>query len=697
MTVSRRLSCLAEWGHWSYLAAGLAALGLAVGLWGQRLVDQRAHLPLAAGLLLASVCLSVLATAALRPERAAEPVPASFPILLVYLRWSLVFALLAFMSLKGNRFGAYGLLAWVLAVALAFLALPGASRRRTSGEGWFARLRSGQFVLSWQALAVLLAIGVGAFLRVYRLLELPADLGWDLPYNYTDGQRILRGEYLVFFPDNYGREGMFFYLIAVVAKVVGLSPYSIRLTSALVGIAALPAIYALARESVDGPTAVIATWLLALNKWHLVLSRSGYRVSLQPLFSILLLYGLARGLRRGTPRDWAWAGLFMGLGLWTYKSFVVAVPLAVGTGLLVALLGALRPNRASSPSVWGARPKRVLQGVAIMLLVALVVFVPMVRFMVDSPQVYLARELQGGRLVQESLARADISRVQLTVQSAITSLLMFNYEGDGNSRFGVPFQRHMGRVSGVLLLLGLGMALVGWRRGGNLLWLLALAGLVLPMTVSMLANEKPNCFRSFGAVGPAVLLGALALRNLLAVVQRCVLRLRSMLLRSLVWTARAPTEGAGAHGPAWLWIALVLVAGLLVGAEGRETYRFYFTDFRLQAPDQANFSVALAMSQAIIDYEDGPAYVRAWPYWYDGRALNAHLDAAGRAHSGELQAIGPELPPLRDQHGPLLIILPPDDQADLALLQRLFPRWFVKVTPYPSGEPALVAFYGESD
>ena len=41
--------------------------------------------------------------------------------------------------------------------------------------------------------------------------------------------------------------------------------------------------------------------LLAVNKWHIVLTRSGYRVSLMPLFAILALYGLARGLRRVLP------------------------------------------------------------------------------------------------------------------------------------------------------------------------------------------------------------------------------------------------------------------------------------------------------------------------------------------------------------------------------------------------------------
>ena len=89
---------------------------------------------------------------------------------------------------------------------------------------------------------------------------------------------------------------------------------------------------------------------------------------------------------------------------------------------------------------------------------------------------------------------------------------MFNYEGDANPRFGVPFQRHMGFLSGVLLVIGAAMALLRARRGGNGLLLLSIAGLLAPMTVSMLWAEAPNCFRSAGVLGPSLVLAALALR-----------------------------------------------------------------------------------------------------------------------------------------------------------------------------------------
>ena len=691
MQTTTRHNHLALSRYWAYIAFALATLGIGAGLWGQRLVDRRQSLA-AAGLLYGIAALSYALSTARHPRERRRVEAGSFPgVHLLYLRWAVVFGVLAFFSFRDNRFGPQGLLTWGLGIVLCFVAVP---RHKSSDEpGLGPRLarifRQRRLSLSWDSLALLLAIAVGAFFRFYRLLELPADLGWDLPYNYTDAQRILHGEYPVFFPDNYGREGMFFYLIVAVSKIIGLSPYSIRLTSALVGVATLPAIYLLARELADRRTAVLATWLLALNKWHIVLTRSGYRVSLMPLFSILLLYGLARGLRRGGPRDWAWAGCFLGLGLWTYKSFVFALPLAIGALGLYALMARLSTRCVDRRLLWPPSTGSIIKGLGLMLLVALIVYVPMLRFLADTPELYLARELQGTHLVGESLERAGITPLQLYARNTLTSLLMFNYEGDGNSRFGMPFQRHMGYVSGVLFVLGFVGAMARWRRGGNLLLVLATLGFLAPMTISMLAGEKPNCFRSSGVIGPTLVLAAVVLRGLMSHLTYAINQVDDALRRSTA-SGVSPKRRPILAG----LLALALVSAML-GKEADESYRFYFHDFRQQAPDGANYSVALAMANTIIAFEDGPAYVRAWPHWYDGRALNVHLSAAGRSHNGELHGITPDKPPLLNHRGKLLIILPPDDTADLEVLKTRFQRWFVKGEYYPSGAPSLVAFYGD--
>jgi len=679
------------------------ALGLALGiaLLAQNWVDKRVQLGLASVVyVLAAFLYALAARPTIRTREEQTAFQPSRPLNVSHLLWALAFGGLAFASLGHNRFTFQGFLAWVIGLALCFSAMPPSKESRTARD-LRQRLSAGRWCLPWSTLALIAATLVGAYLRLYQLPELPADLGWDLPYNYFDARRILHGDYLIFFPDNLGREGMFFYLIAAVSKLGKLNAYSLRLTSALVGISTIPAIYALARECADEETAAYAAFLLATSKWHLSLTRSGYRVSLMPLFAILTLYGLARGLRRGQNRDWAWAGLFLGLGLWTYKAFTVAWPtflLCTGAYILLGLRRRAKPGAQEAnewpPERWARPPKQILAGAGLALLVAVIAAMPMMRFIVDMPEVYLQRELHGARLVEESL-NGQTSWLKHAAQNVLTSLLMFNYEGDGNSRFGVPFQRHLGFVSGTLFVLGIAAAIGRFRQGGNALLLLALIGFTAPMTVSMLAGEKPNLFRSSGTIGPALVLGAMTLRALRGELGESF-HISSRTLKVTLNGGPASKSNV----PVWkLDGGLALLPMLLIAAmlfnECRETSRIYFRDFRRFAPDEANYSVALEMAKAILSFEDGPAYIKSWPYWYDGQAVQVHLEAEGHSLTGELSDLHPDRPPLAGFHGKMLVLLHPEDTESLATLRTFFPRYAVRLEHFPGGRPSLVIFSGE--
>jgi len=680
--------------------------GVTLAVFAQSLADQRARGPIALVAFLLAAALYALAVRSSTSER-----PASLQTTIIVHRslffWALVFGLLAWAGFRPNQITLQGLLPWILAVWLCYWAL--SAHPATADDAprmpLMARLRAfwrqGAWRVSWPTVGLWLAVVLGAWLRFHRLVELPADLGWDLPFNLTDAQRILHESYLVFFPDNLGREGLFFYLIAGVSKIYGLSPYTMRLTSALVGVAAIPAAYLLARELTNREVGVYAALLLAVNKWHIVLTRSGYRVSLMPLFAILVLYGLARGLRRGRARDWFWCGLFLGLGIWSYKAFVFIIPVIVGSVLLYMLPGLRRTADGESTESrsllarWGNRPAPLLKGLGLALLVAVIVAMPMLRFLLHSPEVYFAREQLGLQLVNESL-EGQPTRWEVLGENAVTSLLMFNYEGDGNSRFGVPFQRHLGFISGALFVLGVAGAVARLRRGGNVLLLLALGGLLLPMTVSLLAGEKPNCFRSSGTIGPAIVLGALALAELRHALGQLAAGVRPLFVR-LVWNGQAEQVGHSysLHLGAHVFVLPFLLMGLLIGYEEQETTRFYFQDFRRIAPDVANYSIAQEVAHTVAEFREGPAYVKVWPHWYDGRAVRAYLGGMGVQWDNELFELDQNSRPLRDFRGKILVILNPEDTGSLQLLQSYFPRWTVNRDTFPDGRTAMLEFYGQ--
>ena len=598
----------------------------------------------------------------------------------------LALALLGCLNFGGNRFRPLGFLLWAggLLSALGYLALvEGNESVPKRLAAWFASRR---LHIARSHLLLLLAMGVAATLRLKALDAIPADIGWDLPYNYTDTLSILRGEYQIFFPANQGREGLFFYLSALVARFSPLSHFSLKLTSALVGIATVPALYGAANELFSPQVGLMAAGLLAVNRWHIVLSRSGFRVSLLPLFVILLLWTVVRALRSRRVTDAALAGLVLGLGLYTYTAFAFTV-IAIPLGLALLYLGGHRAD-------WPLLVALLAVGAAF----ALVVYAPLARFALEHPDQYLQRVGLQVRLLGAGPQRQAMT-LPLLLENVRTSLLMYNVYGDSNVRFNVPGERQFGFVSGVLLVLGVCYAFRRWRHGHNGILLAMFFVLIVPMTLAMFPHEMPNIFRAAGTIGPGVILAALPA----AVVGQ---RLAALSGHYPAHDMRVRLGVSGIHGAYEFVVRLgrrAVVAGMpallsvaLLFVEFRETRGFYFHDFAAVLPDEQNVSIAREMARQMEAYGDpSMCYIKVWPHWFDGRALQTYLRRQYGSWNPEFSEIRADQPPLSTiaEHG--MIILHPSDEAGLETLRGVFPRHATVTQHLPDGSPAFVIMYVE--
>jgi hypothetical protein len=597
-------------------------------------------------------------------------------------------ALLGCLDFGGNRFRPLGFLVWVggLLLCLFYLCLSGApSALGQRLSALFALERPLIIPRIW--LGVAIAACVGAVLRLHQLDAIPADIGWDLPYNYTDTLTILNGEYPIFFPANQGREGLFFYLIALVSRFAPLSHFSIKLTSAVVGIGTIPALFLLGRRLFNPSVGLVAAFFLAVNRWHVVLSRSGFRVSLLPLFTILLLHAVVRALQSERPFDFAVAGLVIGLGLYTYSSYVFAV-LAVFAGFAFYTLSVRRSD-------W----RGLFPMLLCMVAVAVVVFAPLGRFALEYPGQYLQRIG-----LQTRLLTADPNRPQMTwplfLENVRTSLLMYHVYGDHNVRFNVPFLRHFGFVSAVLLVPGLFYTVRRWRQGHNSMLLLMFFFLIVPMTLAMFPHEMPNIFRAAGTIGPGLVMVAV---SLVAVASR-VRKLGKtyppfdFLVKLGVSVPGDKSEFVARIGRRGLLRLLpALVISLLLVTEYRETHRVYFYDFVSVLPDRQNVSIAKEMAKQIEAYGYlESCYIKVWPHWFDGRALQTYLRKQySGAWNPEFNELALGQPPLSsiDEHG--MFILHPADAAGLQALSAAFPKHVTMVHYLPDRVPAFVSVYVE--
>jgi hypothetical protein len=654
------------------------------------LVDYRALLSYGVAGILFALAFGGIALERVAAPDASDPsrVPAKFASSIGTVAALLAVALLGCLDFRGNRFRPLGLILWGggLCLCLCYLYLSDGSRAH---RGRLSAIFAGEPLTippGWLLLGI--AVVVGAVFRLYQLDAIPADIGWDLPYNYTDALSILRGQYPIFFPANQGREGLFFYLIASVARFGTLSHFSIKLTSALVGIATIPATYLAGRKMFNPPVGLVAAFLLAVNRWHIILSRSGFRVILLPLFVMLVLYTLVRALQSGRPFDFALAGLALGLGLYTYTAFAFAA-LAVVPGLALRLV---------SPSVQRPSWRSLFPLLALMIGIALIVYAPLARYAIEHPEQYLQRLGIQVRIVTDDPHRETMT-LPLFLENVRTSLLMYNLYGDSNLRFNVPFSRHFGFVSGILLVLGLVYVLRRWRQGSNSLLLMMFFFLIVPMTLAMVPHEMPNIFRAAGTIGPAVILAALPLpavgkylRDLSVTYPECDLLVR--LKTSFLDQVHEFVLPIGRRG--LLVVAPTLVLALLLTLECRETRNFYFHDFVDVLPDRQNVSIAKEIARQIEAYGDvSSCYIKVWPHWFDGRALQVYLRRPYGAWNPEFSDLVPGQPPLSTITERGFVIVHPDDTAGLQMLRDAFPRHATVVHSLPGGTPAFIAVYVE--
>ncbi len=174
------------------------------------------------------------------------------------------------------------------------------------------------------ALAVLLIFVVAAVYRLWQLPGIPPGLFGDEAVNGLDALDALAGRASVFYPANYGREGLAMLLFAGGIQIWGPTALALRMPTALAGIATALATYWLGRELLADTryrgvlVPLLAALFLSASFWHVYTSRYGERLIFTPLMAALAFAAFWRAANRaGRPAAWPWfllSGLFLGAG-----------------------------------------------------------------------------------------------------------------------------------------------------------------------------------------------------------------------------------------------------------------------------------------------------------------------------------------------------------------------------------------------
>lgn len=182
------------------------------------------------------------------------------------------------------------------------------------------------------AIAVLLAV----LTRGYKLGYAPAGLNADEAGQGYSAYSILKtgkDEFGKSFPILFRSSGdfktpVYTYLTIPSIAIFGLTPFSVRLSSAIFGVLTIPVLYLLIKELVRkqlSPVAAVAAILLAISPWHILYGRTAYECNLALFFFLSGCLSFYMSLKR--PWILIISAILFAVAIPSYHSERIVIPL----------------------------------------------------------------------------------------------------------------------------------------------------------------------------------------------------------------------------------------------------------------------------------------------------------------------------------------------------------------------------------
>ncbi len=348
------------------------------------------------------------------------------------------------------------------------------------------------------------------FVRFYHIESIPAGIYPDEAANGVDALNALAsGNFKLFYPANYGREGLFINIQALFIALIGNTITGLLIASVLFGTLSVLGMYLLAKELFHRSGAgLIASFMLATSYWAINFSRIGFRAIMTTFILTFSFYFFFRGFRTQRIRDFFLSGIIFGLGLHTYIAFRVA-PL-----ILVVLFPALIFSYENFL-------RRFWKHTLIFIFGAFISAAPMFyNFFISHPEDFESRSSQ----ISVFSPLANGGNLWGTIGKTFAlSLLKYNFWGDQNWRHNYPPYPVLDPVVGTFFLAGFlyliwqTVTLIGKRlrdkdRDLRLVRNFFLLGSFFVMLLpEFLTNEGlPHALRSIGTQMPVFLMATMA-------------------------------------------------------------------------------------------------------------------------------------------------------------------------------------------
>jgi hypothetical protein len=552
-----------------------------------------------------------------------------------------VMAAATFLVFASGLFTPFTVTIWLATIALFIAAFWTSGTRSWVSRAWrFLSLHRWRLTLTPWTFLVIAAILTVIFFRVYQISQVPPEMVSDHAEKLLDVNDVLNGKTAVYFPRNTGREFFQFYLTAAIILLfkTGVSFLSLKIGTVFMGLMTLPFIYLIGKEVGNKRVGLIALFFSGIAYWPNVISRIALRFTLFPAFVAPTLYFLLRGLRRSNRNDFILSGIFLGLGLHGYTSFRI-VPFVVVAAVALYLL-----HRQSK----GARLEAVY-GLLILAVVSFAVFLPLFRYAVDNPQMFVYRTLTRVGTLEQPLPGPVIPIFLGNLWNALT---MFFWQDGTVWVHSVPLRPALDTVTAGTFFLGVVLVVIRYIRRRNwtdIFLIVSIPLLIMPSILSLaFPGENPSLNRTAGAFVPVFVVMALG-------------------LEALYIGLKERLGGRAGMGTALAVMALLTVFSI------QENYQLVFDQYYQQYRSASwNTSEMGRVLQGFAQSVGSPEreWVVAYPYWVDTRlvGINAGYPAWDTAITKE------NILSTRSIAGVKLFLVNPEDKDGQQVLHTTYPN-----------------------
>lgn len=258
------------------------------------------------------------------------------------------------------------------------------------------------------------------FVRFYQLDSLPAEMWGDSIEHFKMAREIMQGNFFIGY--QFGGDGpMLSYFIAIVSKIFGLSFYSLKLTTVLIGTLVVFTTYFLSQELFKNKSiGLLSGYLTAVGFWSISFSRQTKSYILVALFISLGLYFILKKRK-------IMAGVILGLGMYTQTAF--------WGGFFLSLF---------SP---------------IIFIISIVISLPVWKEIFINKNFVFSGSSYLGEKFSPISQQPILSYLSILLKNLFKNLISFNFQGDHGFRHTISNMPHLDFITGLFFILGFALLL----------------------------------------------------------------------------------------------------------------------------------------------------------------------------------------------------------------------------------------------